>query len=228
MLIIMHLGMPSNAAREAASGRAANYGASLGMKKPKPSRVAAVVKVAAAVIPAAVLVLSLGGCEDASGQGSRSGNEPSASRGPDDAIVGREPPAVSQEPPISPSPSPSPPTPTPSPSPTDEATETPPLPPPGVQSILLTYAGLPIRDKDFSGTVNEQVWLDLRIEPPGVEFTEEITWVSSDTSVFQVVPMNERGTSARVAIIGSGSENSALLTVSLGELTDTSWVRVRR
>ena len=112
-----------------------------------------------------------------------------------------------------------------SPEPDEIETESPSPTPIEVQSVDITYAGLPITD--FSEPVGATVPLRARVEP-AVEFDEEIEWTSSDTSVFEVVKDNPEGTAATVHIIGSGTSTFATLTVSIGGVEAECIVRVRR
>ena len=115
----------------------------------------------------------------------------------------------------------------PSPEPTETETESPsPSPTVEVQSVVITYTGLPITD--FMENIGDTIPLRVRVEPPGVEFDEEIVWTSSDTSVFEVVKDNPEGTAATVHIIGSGTSTFATLTVSIGGVEAECTVRVRR
>ena len=111
------------------------------------------------------------------------------------------------------------PSPTPTPSP---ELETPtPTPAPEVRSVLITHNNR--RMEDFTARVGEVVPLGVRVEPVGVE--EEIIWLSSDRSVFEVVETNAEGSAVRVTGIGPGT---ATLTVSVGGVEATCIVRVRR
>ena len=112
-----------------------------------------------------------------------------------------------------------------SPEPEPTEPELPSPPPVEVQSVVITYAGLPITD--FSEPVGAPVPLRVRVEP-AVEFDEEVVWTSSDTSVFEVVKDNPEGTAATVHIIGSGTSTFATLTVSIGGVEAECIVRVRR
>ena len=112
--------------------------------------------------------------------------------------------------------------------PSEEVSETPtetPTPTPVIESIQITYAGLP--NNDFSAPVGSPpIPLRVRIEPVGIEINERVIWTSSDTSVFDVVADNPEGTSATVNIIGSGTERAATLTVSIGGIEDHCIVRI--
>ena len=88
-----------------------------------------------------------------------------------------------------------------------------------VVSVVITYSGRPLQD--FTIKTGERAPLRVRIEPIGVE--AEITWSSSNTSVFEVVPENAEGVSAVVTGIGIGS---ATLTVSVGGVEAACIVRV--
>jgi len=106
--------------------------------------------------------------------------------------------------------------PTPDPSPSHE------LPaPPDVRDVTITYTGR--TRTEFTARVNERVPLAVRIEPLGAE--GEITWSSSNRSVFEVVPNDLEGRQATVTGVGVGN---ATLTVSVGGIEATCIVRVRR
>jgi len=107
----------------------------------------------------------------------------------------------------------------PSPEPTPEPTPEP-SPQPAVESVTITYANRPTND--FSASPGERVDLRVRIEPVGID--EEIHWMSSDQSIFEVVATNAEGTSARVTGIGRGR---ATLSVSVGGVEAECIVRVR-
>jgi len=100
--------------------------------------------------------------------------------------------------------------------------ETPtPTPTPRIQSVVITYAGV-IKD-DFTEKVGGKVPLRARIEPPGIEFTEEIVWLSSNPNVFAVVKDSPDGSSATVTGIGVGT---ATLTVIAGDVKAECIVRI--
>ena len=90
--------------------------------------------------------------------------------------------------------------------------------------LQITYEGQKVVD------VTERVGvifpLRVMIEPAGLDSDEEITWTSSDPSVFEVVKDNPEGTAATVTIIGSGSRNSAVLTVTMGDVQAECNIRV--
>ena len=92
-----------------------------------------------------------------------------------------------------------------------------------IQSVTITYAGVP--NNDFTAFLTDQVRLVARVEPAGVEFEEEIYWSSSNTGVFDVVKQNVEGTVAMVTITGIGD---ATLTVRVGGVEATCVVRGRR
>jgi len=112
----------------------------------------------------------------------------------------------------------------PSDDPEEDEDETPSPEPQTVQSITITYAGYYI--DDFTEPVGTKIPLKVRVEPVSMELEEPIIWTSSDTSVFAVVTDNTEGTSALVTIIGSGSQKSATLTVSVGGVKAECIVRV--
>jgi len=111
----------------------------------------------------------------------------------------------------------------PDPSEIDEPEEPEPASP-SVSSIRVLHNRNPIRGNDFTQPLGVPIVLDLRIEPVGVE--EVPVWSSSDTSVFEVVPTNPEGTSARVTGVGAGRH--ATLTVSVGGLEEEVIVRISR
>lgn len=89
-----------------------------------------------------------------------------------------------------------------------------------VISVDITYSN---RTKtDFTASIGERVPLRARIEPVGIEL--DVEWISSDTSVFQVVKTNPEGTAATVTGIGVGN---ATLTVRVGDKEAECIVRVR-
>jgi DNA-directed RNA polymerase subunit RPC12/RpoP len=92
--------------------------------------------------------------------------------------------------------------------------------PPSVESVTITYAGRKI--EDFSEPIGKKIVLKVKIEPEGID--EEITWSSTNNSVFEVVP-SEDGLSATVTIIGRGS---ARVLVKVGDKTAECWVRGKR
>ena len=110
---------------------------------------------------------------------------------------------------------------TPPPSPPDEEIEEP-TPPPviEVQTVTITYNGR--ATTDFTEFVGQSVTLGVRVEPIGVQ--EEVQWLSSNRSVFEVVALNPEGTQARVTPIGVGT---ATLTASVGGVEAESIVRIR-
>ena len=111
-----------------------------------------------------------------------------------------------------------------SPSPSDEPEEsTSPTVPVQVQSVTITYAGYPIAD--FSEPTGKEIPLGVRVEPAGVEFSEVI-WESSDRGIFEVVKTNLDGTAAKVTIIGTRVQSFAILTVRVGDVEATCYVRV--
>jgi len=78
------------------------------------------------------------------------------------------------------------------------------------------------REGDFTAAVGDQLTFSVRIEP--VYATDEITWYSSNESVFDVVPLNTEGTQARLTMTGSGR---GTLYVTVGGLEARTIVRVR-
>lgn len=106
------------------------------------------------------------------------------------------------------------------PSASPEVSETPSeSPTPQVQSVEITYSNK--KKTDFTAAVAEKVPLRARIEPVGVDVP--ITWESSNTKVFDVVP-NVAGDAATVVGIGRGD---ATLTVTVGDVKAECTVRVR-
>jgi len=93
-----------------------------------------------------------------------------------------------------------------------------------IQSIQITFEGIVVTD--FTDNAGTKIPLRVRVEPPGLHFNKEITWTSSDTSVFEVAKDNPEGTAATVTIIGSGSARSATLTVAYGDIQAECIVRV--
>jgi uncharacterized protein YjdB len=75
---------------------------------------------------------------------------------------------------------------------------------------------------DFSMDRGDRIALRVRVEPVGID--EEIIWMSSDRSIFEVVPSNAEGTAATVTGIGAGR---ATLTVTVGGVEAECTVRVR-
>jgi len=138
---------------------------------------------------------------------------------PEDANVGpgpaisdpeQSPGEIEDEPPVyTPPPTVEPPTITPEPSPPLE-----------VRLVTITYNGK--KTEDFTEYVGKTVPLGVRVEPVGIQ--EEIQWLSSDRSVFNVVATNADGTAALVTPIGRGT---ATLTVSLGGVDAECTVRVK-
>jgi len=138
-------------------------------------------------------------------------DDPNAGLGPAVTSPDPEPENGGDEPPdTSPPPSVEPPT---------IATE-PPTPPLQVSMVTITYNGRKI--EDFTEYVGRNVPLGARVEPVGIQ--EEILWLSSDRSVFEVTPTNADGTAARVTPIGRGT---ATLTVSVGGVEADCIVRVK-
>jgi len=95
-----------------------------------------------------------------------------------------------------------------------------PSPQPAVSTVTITYNGR--RTEDFTEFVGTSVALGARVEPVGIR--EEIHWMSSDRSIFEVTPTNDDGTAARITPISRGT---ATLTVSVGGVEATCIVRVR-
>jgi len=104
-----------------------------------------------------------------------------------------------------------------SPSPSPTAT---PTPPPSVTSVEIRFYGS--ISTDFTEPVNSKVPLTVKVLPEGIEGVE-ITWTSSNTSVFDVVPSLD-GKSADVTITGKGT---AILTVECNGITAKCTVRGR-
>ena len=101
------------------------------------------------------------------------------------------------------------------------------IPPERVSNLYITYAGIIVAD--LSGTIGEAIPLRVRLEPH-VELggDERVTWISSDTTVFEVISDNEQGTAATVTIIGSGTVEFATLSVYYGDILTKCTVRIRR
>ena len=91
-------------------------------------------------------------------------------------------------------------------------------------SLQITYLGQKVMDVTIPAGVSFP--LNVMIEPKSLDFDGEITWTSSDTSVFEVVKDNPEGTTATVTIIGSGSGNYAVLTVAMGDVQAECIIRV--
>ena len=104
-----------------------------------------------------------------------------------------------------------PPTPIPTPEPVVE-----------IESLTITYDGRRREDITLRG-INATVPLGVRIEPMGVEFDDDIEWISSNTNVFDVVPTSG-GT--RVTVRGTGV-GQGILTVKVGEVEAECIIRVR-
>jgi len=109
-------------------------------------------------------------------------------------------------------------TPPPEPAPTPE--EPSPEPTPVVLNLIITYNGR--ENRDFTANVSERVDLKVIVVPEG--FEEEVIWVSSNESIFQVVATNTAGTAARVTGLGKGT---ATLTASVGGIEAECIVRIR-
>ena len=109
----------------------------------------------------------------------------------------------------------------PVPPPTEPPTEPPTtLPPLEVTGITITYDGTP--KVEFMARIGEVVPLRIRLEPVGID--AEIIWSSSNTEVFDVVPVDINGSGATVTGIGRGT---ATLTVAAGGIEQTCTVYVQ-
>ena len=106
-----------------------------------------------------------------------------------------------------------------------EAVPQSPIPSLSAQTMQITYADH--RVLDVTAHVGESFPLRVRVEPAGLDFDEEITWTSSDTSVFEVVKDNPEGTAATISIISDGSSKLAVLTVEMGDVQEECIIRVR-
>ena len=97
-------------------------------------------------------------------------------------------------------------------------------PPPVVEDVIITYAGK--QNKDFTCYIGEVVPLKLKIEPPGIDLEElEIEWLSSNTSIFEVVEKSgSNGGEGKVTGLGKGD---GTLTVRVNGVEATCTVRVR-
>ena len=98
--------------------------------------------------------------------------------------------------------------------------------PPTVASNL-SLLGIMYHDtrlSDFTIREGQDILLHARLEPVDTPPSVEITWSSSDTDVFEVVPINTRGDEAVVIGVGEGT---AVLTLTVGDAEITSVVRVR-
>ena len=76
---------------------------------------------------------------------------------------------------------------------------------------------------DVSINVGEVLNLTVRIEPVGVE--AEVTWESSNSNAFEVVPTNPEGTEARLT--GAGRNTNGYLVVTVGDVVSRHMIRVR-
>jgi hypothetical protein len=104
-------------------------------------------------------------------------------------------------------------------------------PPADAQSIVITYANSPVAD--FTEPIGARIPLNAKIGPVGVVVDEPIKWESSNTEIFEVVPVNPEGTAATVSIIGTVTApdgaliSNAILTASIGGMKYECIVRVR-
>ena len=98
------------------------------------------------------------------------------------------------------------------------------IPSQGEQTMQITYDDHEV--VDVTERVGESFPLQVRVEPSDLDVDEEITWTSSDPSVFEVVKHNPRGTTATIKITGSGSRNYAVLTVTRGGIRSECIIRV--
>jgi len=96
-----------------------------------------------------------------------------------------------------------------------------PTPGPEVRSVTITWQNR-ARD-DITMAMGDTLDFSVRIEPIDVE--EEIIWTSSNPAVFEVVPLNTEHTQVRVTPQGRGT---AVLTVSVGGVEASCWIRVPR
>jgi uncharacterized protein YjdB/DNA-directed RNA polymerase subunit RPC12/RpoP len=98
---------------------------------------------------------------------------------------------------------------------TPTITETiPPITPPPVESVKITYMGGSLRENEFTVKVGEKVPLKVKTEPS--ETTYEPVWESSDENVCVVL---QDGT-----VTGTGGGN-ATVTVTVGEVSAQCTVR---
>jgi len=90
-----------------------------------------------------------------------------------------------------------------------------------ITSIAITYANT--STNDFSEPVGARIPLRARIEPVGIEHGEEIEWLSSNPSVFEVVKDNLIGDAVTVTMLSRGT---ATLTLRVGNFVAECTVRV--
>ena len=113
----------------------------------------------------------------------------------------------------------------PSDEPEETESETPPTTPtPRVTSVVILYAKNPIPDNDFTAGIGDRTPLSVRIEPAGVEYEGEVVWLSSNTSIFEVVKESTDGTSAAVTGYSAGT---GTLTVIVGGVEAECTVRIK-
>jgi len=88
-----------------------------------------------------------------------------------------------------------------------------------VTSVQIVYDGRVM--SDFTLKRGDSIEMRARVEPPGIDV--EIIWESSNTDVFEVVPVDVGGVGVKITAIGDGNEH---LTLRAGDKEATSWVRV--
>ena len=103
--------------------------------------------------------------------------------------------------------------------PSEPVDETPSPVAPTVESVTIRYQNSP--RKEFTAKISEQVPLNIKIEPAGVE--AEIEWLSSNTTVFDVVETDTTHIKAKVT---GKAKGSGTLTVRVGDVEATCIVRV--
>lgn len=111
------------------------------------------------------------------------------------------------------------------PGPSIEPSPTPPEesfvpPPPSVQSVAITYAGA--TKTDITEKVGTTLTFKANILPADIDLVPE--WTSSDPSVFEVVPEDTSGLTAKVTMIGKGN---ATLKLTVGDKTAECIIRVK-
>jgi len=100
------------------------------------------------------------------------------------------------------------------------------VPPLAVERVTVLFRGSPLRDNEFTEPINANIPLTLRIEPADAEIQGEITWESSNTSIFEVTVTNPPyRTEANVVVMAD--RGSATLTVTVDGVSTEVTVRAR-
>jgi len=95
-----------------------------------------------------------------------------------------------------------------------------------VERVTVLFRGSPLRDNEFTEPIAGVVPLSVRIEPANAEIQGEITWESSNTAIFEVVPSNPPYyTEANVTI--QADSGRATLTVTVDGVYTEVTVRAR-